>query len=370
MKSVFIEQIGGCLVRNNDYFFIKNNLSFNGITICKNVVCSDIIILIVCRATVNQNDIAKEAILRHQKSKKNIYVTGCFTDDLKNNFSDKAIFIDLINIDNIVKNIKSNDLYYDINDFQSMLKASSLYYLFEEINNDVCFIKICSGCNMSCEFCSSRFSIGKLNSKKPKVILNEYLYYLREGFKNFVFFGDDTGSYGVDIDFSFVDLLKILNNAESKNVNWYLDNLNPNWFVKYYDYLESLVRQAILKGIHISLQSGSNKVLKKMNRSANIDIAISQLQSLKDCNPDFKISSHFIIGHPGETHTDFLDTYNLLFNSTNLFDNLIVLPYSDNTDSSSFKQNRKVSKEIINYRLNMIEINCKDRKISNTIIKS
>jgi MiaB/RimO family radical SAM methylthiotransferase len=215
-------------------------------------------------------------------------------------------------------------------------------------------IRITRGCLCNCSYCAIKISRGHLKSKPLSQIKMEIEEGVRKGFKRFVLVGEDTGCYGLDIDSNVIELLQLFfDNKEIKKLM--INDFNPQWLIKYYDRLEPLfiTHQSRIQDLRIPIQSGSNNILKKMRRPYNIEDVEKNIIKLKEKIPNLKIYTHIIVGFPGETEDDFQKSIELL-NQIDFYD-VRIFSYEDRSMTDSAKMEDKITKNIIQERVNKIK---------------
>lgn len=175
------------------------------------------------------------------------------------------------------------------------------------------FLKIQDGCSYGCAFCTIPLARGKSRSDTIKNIIDSANKIAKSDVKEIVITGINTGDFGV-IDGKrrerFVDLLKALDKVEGID-RFRISSIEPNLLtteiIKFVAASERFVPH-----FHIPLQSGSNKILKRMNRRYLSEVYIERVTTIKDILPDACIGADVIVGFPGETEEDFLETYRFI----------------------------------------------------------
>ncbi|MDK0641294.1 tRNA (N(6)-L-threonylcarbamoyladenosine(37)-C(2))-methylthiotransferase MtaB [Clostridium perfringens] len=183
----------------------------------------------------------------------------------------------------------------------------------EEYNNKTrAFLKIQDGCNRFCAYCLIPYTRGSVCSKDPKKVLEEIRSLADHGFKEIILSGIHTASYGVDLDekVTLVDLLEEIEKIDGiERVR--IGSIDPTFFT------EDVVRRILaLKKLcphfHLSLQSGCDATLKRMNRRYTAKEYEDIVNLLRDKIEDVSITTDVIVGFPGETDEEFEETYEFL----------------------------------------------------------
>ena len=210
-------------------------------------------------------------------------------------------------------------------------------------------IRIAHGCLCACTFCATRFATGKLKSKPEDRIIEEFKNGLRAGYKIFQLVNEDTGCYGMDIGTTFPNLLgRIL--AIEGDYQLILIDFNPQWIVKYYDELLPifLKHRGKVRELFVSLQSGSDRILKAMGRSYDIETVKNMLIDLRKQVPEIMLRTTALIGFPGETEDDFEMTKKVVQEIG--FSEVEIDKYEDRPGTSSSMMKDKIPQEIIDRR--------------------
>jgi threonylcarbamoyladenosine tRNA methylthiotransferase CDKAL1 len=172
-------------------------------------------------------------------------------------------------------------------------------------------IPISEGCLGACTYCCVKNARGRLNCYNPLSIIDNVKSQLNQGIKQIYLTSQDCSTYEYN-DINLADLIKNIVNLKEK---FYLrvGMINPEFLVKELDQLITIFNfDKVYKLFHMPLQSGSDGILKKMNRTYRINPVIESLRILKEEIPNLSFSTDIICGFPGETETDFNDTIQLI----------------------------------------------------------
>lgn len=215
-------------------------------------------------------------------------------------------------------------------------------------------IRIGEGCLFACSFCCIRFATGRLKSKPIEEIVDEFKKGLKKGHKLFQLVCEDVGCYGIDIGTTFPTLLRRLLAIEG-DYQLILIDFGGHWLVKYYDELLLLFMENPdkLRELYVSLQSGSDKILRAMNRPEKIEDVKAKLLELKKKLPHLTLRTTVIVGFPGETEEDFKETLKVLQEID--FSVVELNKYSDRPNTVASRMSDKVPQEIIDRRTMEIE---------------
>lgn len=214
-------------------------------------------------------------------------------------------------------------------------------------------IRIGSGCLGNCSYCGIRKAIGPLQSKPLNACLTEYRRLLTEGHREFVIGSEDTGAYGRDIGSSLPQLLDALEQADSgMAVRWYLTSLKPIWLLEFQSQILKLVRRGKLSHLECPIQSGSTRILDRMNRPVDLRETEKILTAIRKAAPDIALITHIIVGFPSETDHDFEKTMALL--KRHSFQSIVLNPYDDKPQSMASRMEHKVPADVIAARYEIV----------------
>lgn len=319
----------GCKVNIYESEYVEGLLKEAGYEIVPFDSKADIYIINTCSVT-NEADRKSRKIIsraRRENSDAIIVVMGCYSqvksDDIDADIiignKDKSKIVSLI--DDVIKNKNKIKKIYnlrEIDEFESM-----------EINNfdshTRAFVKIQDGCNAFCSYCIIPYTRGKIRSKKPEDVIREVTSLVDNGYKEIILTGIHTGKYGMDLDnYTLYDLLKELIKIDGI----YRIRLSSIEINELNDDILDLVSKSniIARHFHIPLQSGSDKILKLMNRKYDLDYFIDRVNKIRSIDSNISITTDLIVGFPGEDDNDFNDTINTLDKIK--FTKIHTFPYS------------------------------------------
>lgn len=174
------------------------------------------------------------------------------------------------------------------------------------------FVNIMYGCNNFCTYCIVPYTRGRENSREPELILKEIKGLAESGCKEVTLLGQNVNSYGKTLNrnYGFTDLLKDINKIEGidriRFMTSHPKDLSDE-LIECYGTLDKLCSH-----LHLPVQSGSNKVLKEMNRNYTKENYLNIINKLKKRVPDIGLTTDIIVGFPGETEEDFNETLDLV----------------------------------------------------------
>lgn len=190
---------------------------------------------------------------------------------------------------------------------------------FEELQIDEyrdktrAFLKIQDGCNMFCSYCLIPYARGPIRSRDPEIVMDEVSKLANCGFKEIILSGIHVASYGRDLkDTNLVDIIEKIQNVRGiERIR--IGSVEPTFFSD--DVILRLRNvQKICRHFHLSLQSGCNETLKRMNRHYTTEQYREIVNRLRESFPGVSVTTDVIVGFPGETEEEFLQTYSFLEN--------------------------------------------------------
>ncbi len=220
-------------------------------------------------------------------------------------------------------------------------------------------IKVQDGCNNFCSYCIIPYAKGRVRSRKPESVINEIKNIVKKGTKEVVITGIHVASYGKDFEdgTKLIDLLEQINKIDGlKRIR--LGSLEPNLITE--EFVERLGNvEKICDHFHLSLQSGCDETLKRMNRKYTIEEFEKGVKLLRNKFPNVALTTDIIVGFPGETEEEFEKTYNFLKNIK--FSKMHIFKYSQRKGTVAAKMKEQISPEIKEKRSNkLIELSNKN----------
>jgi len=215
------------------------------------------------------------------------------------------------------------------------------------------FLKIQDGCNYGCSFCTIPLARGKSRSASITEVVDSARDVATSGIKEIVLTGVNTGDFGIQNGKRrerFIDLLKELDMID-EIARIRISSMEPNLLT--YEIIDFVAKsRKFVPHFHLPLQSGSDKILKGMNRRYLSNLYADRVAYIKSILAYACIGADVIVGFPGETHDDFLDTYRFL-NELDI-SYLHVFTYSERPDTSAATMDTSVPIEERNVRSRML----------------
>ena len=319
----------GCKVNTYESNVMKDKLINNGY-IEGSKDNSDIYIINTCTVTNTSDNKSLKMIRQVINNHKNAIVVavGCMTQ--VNSELLKYLDVDIVLgnsgkskiVEYIEKYKKNKEKIIDVEDIMDKKFEDMSLNNFDKTR---AYVKIEDGCENYCTYCIIPYARGKIRSKSPRVVIDEIKALVKDGHKEVVLTGIHTGHYGSDLDnFNFSDLLKSIekiNGLERLRISSIeVTELDD-------EFLDVLKNSKILVDhMHIPLQSGSNEILKSMNRKYDKEYFIDKINKIRSIRPNISITTDVIVGFPGETEELFnetIDTINKI-----RFSKIHVFPFS------------------------------------------
>lgn len=262
--------------------------------------------------------INNEIIKKRTSSGKDIkiIVCGCVPqaeNDMK--IFENVSLVGVNNIDKIVDAVENVINGYNVKYLKQSKKMTSLNLPKIRKNKFIEIININNGCLGNCTYCKTKFARGNLSSYNIKDIVSRIKYVCtKDNIKEIWLTSEDSGAYGIDLNTNIVNLLKeILDYVQDTDVMIRIGMTNPPYILKHVkDICKLLKHKNMYEFIHIPVQSGSNNVLKDMNREYKIEDFIYLVDNLRKYVPNMTIATDIICGFPYESENDHLETVNLI----------------------------------------------------------
>ncbi len=214
------------------------------------------------------------------------------------------------------------------------------------------FLKIQDGCNRFCAYCIIPYSRGSVCSKEPRQVLDEINKLSEHGFKEIILSGIHTASYGLDLDseITLVDLLEEIEKLDGiERVR--IGSIEPAFFTP--EVIEKIRNmKKLCPQFHLSLQSGCNATLKRMNRRYTAEEYERIVNILRENIKDVSITTDVIVGFPGETEENFLDTLNLCKEVG--YDSAFTFIYSRRNHTPADRMENQVPDDVKHERFNRL----------------
>ena len=341
----------GCKVNSYESNFMKEALVKNGFSFCNLNEKCDILILNTCTVTDTSDKKSLKEVRRLKRENPNaiLVVCGCSVQNDKTKYDDLGINILMGNINksNIVSIIEK--YLDDKTPVEYVAKTRDLP--FENMEVDIsdhtrAYIKIEDGCDNFCSYCIIPFVRGKKRSKDFSLVLREVQHLANNGYKEIVLTGIDTGGYesnGKDLTDLIHEMSKINGIERIRQSSIEITQINE----KFISELKN--NNKICDHIHIPLQSGSDSILKLMNRKYDLKYFFDKIDMIRSVRPDISITTDVIVGFPGETEKMFLETMETCKNIN--FSKIHAFPYSESKGTKASMMDGKVPESVKHERV-------------------
>ena len=322
-KKVFIKTFG-CQMNEYDSNRIYDAVKAIGYTKTENQDEADCYILNTCHIRDKAKDkvyheIGRVKKLYKDKKKPIMVVAGCVAQAENTEMLNREKYIDLVigpqsyqKINNILRNFEKENKVEET-EFDTVSK----FKYFDNIRNNnskvSSFLTIQEGCDKFCHFCVVPYTRGPEYSRPFKSIIDEAEILIKNGSKEITFLGQNVNAYSYrdgSKEYRLSDLINTLNKYDEINRIRYTTS-HPR------DMTDDLIEcyrnsKKLMPFVHLPIQSGSDRILKLMNRKHTVNYYLNIYEKLIKINPYLKFSSDFIIGYPGETEIEFNETLNLI----------------------------------------------------------
>lgn len=353
MKKAALHNLG-CKVNAYETEAMQQMLEQNGYEIVNFTDKADVYIVNTCTVT-NIAD-RKSRQMLHKAKKMNpeaiVVATGCYVQASKEQIEmDQSVDIivgnnkkkDIINILDEFENSKHLEHMIDIhhtNEYEELELESSL-------EHTRAIIKVQDGCNQFCSYCIIPFARGRVRSRKSEYVINEVKRLADKGFKEVVLTGIHLSSYGVDLEQEdLLSLIVAVSKVEGvKRIR--LGSLEPRIITE--EFVKTLAKLGkMCPHFHLSLQSGCNETLKRMNRRYSVEEYYEKCCLLRKYFNNPAITTDVIVGFPGETNAEF-ETTKAFINKVKFYE-IHVFKYSKRQGTKAASMENQVDEQIKNIR--------------------
>ncbi|TYB95818.1 MAG: tRNA (N6-isopentenyl adenosine(37)-C2)-methylthiotransferase MiaB [Kosmotoga sp.] len=313
----------GCQMNVNDTETMAGVLKESGHVIVENENDADVVIINSCavRGKSERKAYGKLGRLKALKRKKNDLIVGfggCVAEKERNKLLESHEELNFVfgtrnisQINDFIERAARGERFVDFSD--TLNKINSTTPRYRESKHHA-WVTIIYGCDKFCSYCIVPYVRGREKSRNKEDILTEVKKLADNGYKEITYLGQNVDSYGKDLD-GDTSLAKLIKETLK------IEGLERIWFLTSYpkDFSEELIEtivssNRISKSIHLPIQSGSNKILKAMNRGYTKEEYLNLVRKIREKLPEASMSTDLILGFPGETEKDYLETKELLEN--------------------------------------------------------
>ncbi len=336
-RKLYIESYG-CQMNFSDSEIVASILANEGFNTTQDLAEADLVLVNTCSIREKAEQTVRKRLEKFNAVKKTnpgmkVGVLGCMAERLKSKFLEEEKIVDMVvgpdaykDLPNLIQEIDEGR-----NAVNVILSKDETYGDVAPVrlnsNGVTAFVSITRGCDNMCTFCVVPFTRGRERSRDPQSILEEVNDLWERGFKEVTLLGQNVDSYlwyggGLKKDFdkasemqkatsvNFAKLLELVAQAQPK-MRIRFSTSNPQDMTL--DVIESMAKyDNICKYIHLPVQSGSNRILKAMNRLHTREEYFELIDNIRRIIPDCAISQDMITGFPTETEEDHQDTLSLM----------------------------------------------------------
>lgn len=342
----------GCKVNIYESEVVTDLLKKGGYEIVPFEDKADIYIINTCSVTNESDKKSRKMINRAKKNNSEaiIVVMGCYSqvssDDIEADIilgnKDKSKIVEILN--DFIRDRESKKIIYDLSSVEFEKMEISHFD-----NHTRAFVKIQDGCNAFCSYCIIPYTRGRVRSKNKEDVIEEVSRLVKDGYKEIVLTGIHTGRYGIDINSSLYELLcelvKIPNIYRIRLSSIEINEVTPEIIDLYKN------NKIMARHLHVPLQSGSNKILKLMNRRYNKEEFMKMIDKLREIE-DISLTTDLIVGFPNETDDDFEETMDTLKKIH--FTKIHTFPYSRRRGTVADKMDGHISGDIKKKRVHEV----------------
>lgn len=350
----------GCQMNFNESAKMTNILKNSGYNMIDNYEDADLVLINTCTiregaASKVYSELGRLKELKNEKKDMIIGVTGCLAQEEKENFIKRSPYVDLVLGNQNIAMLPDilDEIYHGktnivmVNNKDVLPKRIDAYF-----GNDVmASIAITYGCNNYCTFCIVPHVRGRERSVPMDEIVDDVKKYVKQGYKEILFLGQNVNSYGNDFrkddNITFAKLLEKSANVEG---DFWIKYVSPHP-KDFNDDVIKVIKEnpKISRMLHLPLQSGSSKILKKMKRGYTKEEYIALAKKIKREILDIALTTDIIVGFPGETEEDFNDTLDVV-NEVG-FENAFMFMYSKRRNTPASIYEDQIDEETMNRRL-------------------
>ena len=382
-KTFFVRTYG-CQMNEHDSEKIRGMMKSVGFKLVDSIEKADVVILNTCAIRENAHDkvFGFLGVLKHLKqSKPNLLIgiCGCMAQEevVVKDILNKYKYVDFVcgthNLDNLISIVKNK-----IDTKKQQIEVLS--YEGDVVENVPvlreskysAWVDIIYGCDKFCTYCIVPYTRGTQRSRKHEAIVDEVKELVKNGYKEVTLLGQNVNAYGKDLyeDYNLANLLSDVSDTGIERIRFVTSH---PW-----DFTDEMVdiiasRDNIMPYIHLPLQSGSDKILKLMNRKYTSSEYLKLYNSIRSKVKNSSITTDIIVGFPGETEEDFEDTLRLVNECK--FDGAFTFAYSPRENTPAALMKDAIPEEVKMDRLHRLnEIinkysNEANKRMNNTIVK-
>ena len=357
----------GCQMNEHDSERIAGLFEQDGMVRAIDEDAADVLFVNTCTIRENADDklygtLGQLKQWKLKKENRKLLVGGCAAQKDKSLVRDKAPWVDVVlgthNLTNVINLLNQSEDWGPVTEIIDEIDEMPTEAPSIRESEFSAWLTIQIGCNNSCTFCIVPSVRGAEISRRPSDIINEAKSMIDSGVKEITLLGQNVNSYGRDLRIDnkarpyFAQLLYKLNELDGlERIRF--TSPHPKDFKK--ETLEAVNDlEKVCKQVHVPLQSGSSKVLSKMQRGYTKEKFLEKIELVKNTVDNVSLTSDVIVGFPGETEDDFIDTLEVLMSSR--FDSIFMFQFSPRPGTRAYDMKDDfIEKEIITDRFNRLK---------------
>lgn len=357
----------GCQMNEHDSERIAGLFEQDGMVRAIDEDAADVLFVNTCTIRENADDklygtLGQLKQWKLKKENRKLLVGGCAAQKDKSLVRDKAPWVDVVlgthNLTNVINLLNQSEDWGPVTEIIDEIDEMPTEAPSIRESEFSAWLTIQIGCNNSCTFCIVPSVRGAEISRRPSDIINEAKSMIDSGVKEITLLGQNVNSYGRDLRIDnkarpyFAQLLYKLNELDGlERIRF--TSPHPKDFKK--ETLEAVNDlEKVCKQVHVPLQSGSSKVLSKMQRGYTKEKFLEKIELVKNTVDNVSLTSDVIVGFPGETEDDFIDTLEVLMSSE--FDSIFMFQFSPRPGTRAYDMKDDfIEKEIITDRFNRLK---------------
>ena len=354
-KTYFIETYG-CQMNVADSELVESLLKKEGYSRAKQLNEADAIFVNTCAIREHAEEkvhsqLGRYDLIKKEKPETIIGVLGCMAQSLKHDLLENRPFVDIILGPDSYRRLPEL-LHRKTEDSKSLVDTTLSRFevyddLFPSRNEGVnAWISIMRGCDKFCTFCIVPFTRGRERSRSVDSIITEATQAVQDGFSEITLLGQNVNSYSHD-QMEFHHLLDVVAQVPGlKRIRY----TSPHPQDMTDELLETMAKHdTICNYVHLPLQAGNDRILKRMNRTYNRDHFVNLALRIRDYLPNVGMSTDIIVGFPGETEAEFQDTLDVM--EILKFDSAFNFKYSPRRGTKASEYDDQVDENVKQDRL-------------------
>lgn len=331
----------GCQMNENDSELMAGLLAKEGFELAVSEEEADVVIINTCavRKKAEEKFYGKLGQVLKLKKRKRVIVgvAGCVAEKEREKLFEKGVdfLVGTRAIMQVVELVKQAIAGEKVACFEDHLDEYTHELPKMRTSRHHAWVTVIHGCDRFCSYCIVPYVRGREKSRRMEDVLEEVRELARRGYREVTFLGQNVDAYGKDLR-DGTSLARLLEEASK------VEGIERLWFLTSYptDFSDELIEVVarnpkVAKTVHLPVQSGSNRILKMMNRKYTKEYYLELLEKIRKAVPEVSITSDVIVGFPGETEEDFMETVDLVERAR--FERLNLAIYSPREGTLAWK---------------------------------